>query len=439
MGKFTRRFLIIPPLAIGVAVILFAQAMKSPPKKVEVAERAVKVRAIKISKIDIIARAIGYGTMRPGRTWDAVAEIFGQVSWVSDELENGRLVAAGTELLRIDDSVYRLTLEQINAQLNVSRTKDRITGVSIVIEERSLGLLKKDLKDKRALFKKGAVAITTVDTAQQQVYAAEAKLQNLRNSLYINAAERDVQKAQKALAEFEISKTILKAPFDVRIIEVKANLAQFVNKGQMLFSADGVATAEVEAQFAIGKLRPLIGSAGKSPAVLTKAIDKVPGALSLNAVVRLKTGTHNIEWAGRVDRVAGAIDPQTQSIGVVVVVDAPYQHAEPGKRPPLIRNTFVEVELRGQPRPRQVVIPTSALHEGRIYVLDEVNRLEIRRVNVQFSQDGYTVLAKGLKTGERIVVSDLVPAVEGMLLEPVEDKKAKKRLIEEATGKEPQK
>jgi len=438
MGKWTRKFLIIPPLAIGIAIILFAQAMKSPPKKVEVAERAVKVRAIKISKIDVIPRAIGYGTMRPGRTWDAVAEILGQVSWVSDELENGHLVAAGTELLRIDDSVYRLTLKQINAQLNASRTKDRITGISIAIEERSLGLLKKDLNDKHALFKQGAVAITIVDTAQQQVYAAEVKLQNLRNSLHINVAERDVQEVQKALAEFEISKTVLRAPFDVRIIEVKANLAQFVNKGQMLFSADGVATSEVEAQFAIGKLRPLIGSAGKRSAVL-KAIDKVPGALAFDAVVRLKTGTHNIEWAGRVDRVAGSIDTQTQSIGVVVAVDAPYQQAEPGKRPSLIRNTFVEVELRGQPRPGQVVIPMSALHEGRIYVLDEANRLEIRRVEVQFSQGGYTVLAKGLKTGERIVVSDLVPAVDGMLLEAVEDKKAKKRLIDEATGKEPQK
>jgi len=85
---------------IGIAVILFAQAIKSPPKKVEVAERAVKVRAIKISKIDVIPRAIGYGTMRPGRTWDVVAEVLGQVSWVSDELENGRLVAAGTGMFR---------------------------------------------------------------------------------------------------------------------------------------------------------------------------------------------------------------------------------------------------------------------------------------------------------------------------------------------------
>jgi len=299
---------------------------------------------------------------------------------------------------------------------------------SITIEERSLGLLKKDLNDKRALAKRGAVAKTTVDAVQQQVYAAEAKVQSLRNTLAVSAAERDVLEAQKALVEFDISKTVLKAPLDVRITE-----------GQLLFSADGVATAEVEAQFAIGKLRPLIGSTGKSPAVLTKAIDKVPGALSLNAVVRLKTGTHNIEWAGRVDRVAGSIDTQTQSIGVVVTVDDPYQQAEPGKRPSLTRNTFVEVELRGQPRPGQIVIPTSALHEGRIYVLDEANRLEIRRVEVRFSQGGYTVLAKGLKPGESIVVSDLIPAVDGMLLEAVEDRKTKKRLIIEATGKEPQK
>ena len=50
----------------------------------------------------------------------------------------------------------------------------------------------------------------------------------------------------------------MRAPFDIRITEVKANLAQYANKGQQLFSADGIASAEVEAQFAIGNLMKAI-------------------------------------------------------------------------------------------------------------------------------------------------------------------------------------
>jgi len=55
-------------------------------------ERAVKVRVIKVSKLTILPRSLGYGSTRPGRSWDAVAEVSGQVAWVADELEDGKLV-----------------------------------------------------------------------------------------------------------------------------------------------------------------------------------------------------------------------------------------------------------------------------------------------------------------------------------------------------------
>lgn len=225
MGKWKNRFWIIPPLVIGIAAILSAQLLKKPPQKAEMEERAVTARAIKISKIDVLPHVIGYGITRPGRTWEAVTEVSGRVIWISDNLKNGHLIAKDDELLRIDDSEYRLLLEQIEAQLNASGIKDRTTEASIAIEERSLKLQKSDLKNKQSLVGRGAVAQTTVDDAKQQVYAAEAKLQNLHNAKAINAAESKVLEAQKALAEFNLSRTLLKAPFDIRITDVKANLA----------------------------------------------------------------------------------------------------------------------------------------------------------------------------------------------------------------------
>ena len=128
------------------------------------------------------------------------------------------------------------------------------------------------------------------------------------------------------------------------------------------------------------------------------------------------------------------IDPQTQSLGVVVVVDKPYEQARPGQRPPLVRNTFVEVELRKKLKGKTIVVPTSALHDGKVYVLDKENRLEIRPVTTMFIQRGAAAIAEGLTAGETLVVSDLIPAVSGMLLAPVADEKAMKRLKSEVTG-----
>ena len=99
---------------------------------------------------------------------------------------------------------------------------------------------------------------------------------------------------------------------------------------------------------------------------------------------------------------------------------------------------FVQVELLGQNENKFIVIPSSALHEGRVYVMNKQQRLEFRPVEVGFYQDGYVVIKKGLKAKEKIVTADLVPAVEGMLLEPVKDNKTMRRLFMDAMGEIPE-
>ncbi len=105
----------------------------------------------------------------------------------------------------------------------------------------------------------------------------------------------------------------------------------------------------------------------------------------------------------------------------------------------MLRGTFVEVELSSEPIKQQIVVPRSAVHDGAVYIVNEDSRLEMRKVKVDFSQQGYTVIAEGLKPGERIVTSDLITATEGMLLAPQEDKKSKRRIVTEATGKDTKK
>ena len=429
-----RRFWIIPPILIGVAAVALSPLIKSKPQEIQITERAVKVRTITVSKLAVVPRAIGYGTVKPARTWEAVAEVAGRVAWISDDLKNGRTVKEDTELLRIEDANYRLVLAQTEAQLQASHVKDKTTRASLAIADKELALLRDDYKRKKELAVKGAVSKISVETANRQMLGGESQVQNLKNSIALNIVERQVLAAQKASAELDLQRTHMIAPFDVRVAGVNIGLAQYATKGQLLFTADGLDTAEIEAQFPIGILRPLIGASAQSGEVITRL-----GALGLNAMVRLRTATHMVEWPARVDRVSGIIDPQTQSLGVVIAIDRPTDIAQPGKRPPLFRNTFVEVELTSPPIAGQIVVPLSALHNGQIYAVDGNSRLDVRRVEVAFAQGGYAVLKKGVKPGERIVTSDLASAIKGMLLDPQDDKKTKERMVIEATGKEPEK
>ena len=87
-------------------------------------------------------------------------------------------------------------------------------------------------------------------------------------------------------------------------------------------------------------------------------------------------------------------------------------------RPPLVKGMFVEVEISGRPTTDRIVIPRSAVHEGRVYTVDKDNRLRIRPVEVLAEQGGEAVIESGLEMGERVVLSDLSPAIDGMLLKP---------------------
>ena len=75
--------------------------------------------------------------------------------------------------------------------------------------------------------------------------------------------------------------------------------------------------------------------------------------------------------------------------------------------------------IAGRTLPQQIVIPRSAIRNGRVYVMDENNRLQIRKVSKLFDQRDQSVIKQGLQAGEQLVLSDLIPAVEGMLLKPV--------------------
>jgi len=440
MRALPKKFWIVPPLLIGVAALFIAPMLKSGPQKVAFEERAAKVRTIKVSKLDVVPQVSGYGAASPGRVWSAVAEVAGPIVWVSSNLDNGKLVKAGEDVLRIDEATYRLSLAQTTAQVRASEVKDKTTAASLDIATRDLKLLQDDYARKKALAAKGAVSKSSLEATERQMLNGESQVQNLKNTLAVNAADREVLSSQRGMAELDLRNTLIKAPFDVRITEVSADLAQYAGKGQMLFQADGIDMAEVEAQFPIGSLRPLIAGRKMMPDAangMPLALSPAQGALGLDAVIRLNAGTHTVEWPAKVTRVAGSIDAQTQSVGIVVSVSDPYQQATPGQRPPLVRGTFVEVKLQGTPIEDQIAVPAEAVREGKVYVVDEDNRLIIQPVEVAFTQSGYSVLSKGLQPGSMLVLSDLVPAVQGMLLKPVEDKKAKMKLVAAATGQKP--
>ena len=174
----------------------------------------------------------------------------------------------------------------------------------------------------------------------------------------------------------------------------------------------------------------------------TEELSHIRDRIGLTAEVRLAISSFVARWPAEVNRVRETVDPQTRTIGVVVVVDEPLRNAIPGVRPPLTKNMYVEVALTGLPLADRLAVPRVALHvdgDGGqvVYLVGDDGRLEIRPVTIRFVQGDLALVADGLAEGDRVVVSDLIPAIEGMLIDAVEDEALADGVAAAASGADP--
>ena len=455
MRKFLRRLarllLFVVPVALGLAAVGYAVMNREGPQRLPPEERMTPVRVVPAPAVDVVPRALGYGSVTPGRIWEAVGEVSGTVIYRHPELEKGAILRAGTELLRIDPTDYRLAVAQIEANIRSTEAQLAVVDVraantkrSLAIEERSIDLARKELERKQRLVRQGTISQAAVDQEERAVLVGEQAVQHLRNSMNLLPAERSVLEATRdqLMAQLEtarrnLARTTIVAPFNCRIAEVNVEKAQFAVQGKVLVVADSLDVAEVTAQVPIGNLLTLLPPDLDLPLEPGAPMSRLREVAGLEAIVRLRTGRGDNEWAARFDRISDTVDRRTRTVGVIVAVDDPYRQAVPGQRPPLVKNMYVEVEVRGRPRPGAVVIPRGALYGREVRIAGPDDRLRVREVEVDFVQTNFVVVASGLEAGERVVVSDLPFAADGMRLAPVEDEEALAALVAEAVGDTP--
>ena len=451
-----KRLLILPPVALGIAVLVWQLRGKAPPEQAAPREQARSVRIIEVTPTRFVPRALGYGHVQPGMVWAAVAEVAGKVVFRHPELERGRILEAGTVILKIDPANYELAvarfeaeIESVAAELATLVAREANTKSSLNIERRSLALAGEDMDRKTALRVKGNASQASVDQSESALLTQRQRVQELDNTLNLLPAERrllDASLAQRQVelseARLDLERTSIRLPFDARIAEVSVEATEFANVGQALAVADSIDVAEVTAQIAMGQVEPLIRSETDLMALTTGELADLPQQLGLGAEVRLRQGNISAVWPARFDRLSETVDPQTRTIGLIVAVDQPYRLAIPGRRPPLAKNMYVEVELRGPAQEGRIVVPWVAVHRGpegaqAVYLAGPDDRLAFRAVTLAAPQGDFAVIDSGLAGGERLVVSDLIPAIEGMLLAPLLDEALSARLLAKARGEGP--
>jgi len=435
-----RKLLIFPPILAGIFVVWWFASQRQLPQSLPPVEEVRNVRIIEVAPVDLVPMVSGYGTVQPGKTWKAVVQAAGEIEFVHPDLKRGAILPSGTEIFRISTRDYDLALAQ--AQANIDRAQAQLAELdvssenlasSLEIERQVLGIRERELERRRKLQASGTASPTALDQETRDTLAQRKKVLDLENNLKLIPSQRTALEQQKKLNEIQLDqarvnleRTRITLPFDARIAEVSAEVAQYAQVGSTLAIADGIQTAEVEAQVPLAQFSALAraaagngqaGASGVSPETVSRIIE----SLGFKATIKLDAGGRTITWPARFARISDTIDLKTRSVGIIVTSEGSWAEAVPGQRPPLSKGLFVQVEIRANALAGQIVVPRAAVHDGKVYVADKDDRLELRPVRTGLSQAGLVVVDDGLTAGDKVVVSDLLPAIPGMKLRLVRD------------------
>ena len=437
--SLSKKWLIVPPVLLGGAAIAFAVSSKAGPEQAPPKETARPLPVAVAAAETVEPVVTGYGVARPARVWRAVAQVDGTVLETHPDLDGGCTVAAGDVLIRVEPTDYELAVSRLEAELaslaaqlaetERQRENDEDT---LKIELKSLELARAELARYRRLTERGASSQSETERVERDVLRQLRTAQSLKSGLALVPAKldrlraaSDAAKTQLEQARRDLERTTITAPFDARVAAVSIEAGQYVGPNEPLFELHGIDTYEIEVRVPLDETDKLVRrSPGDPSAALGGTLDGLP------ATVRVSSGDWSRDWDGRVSRVRELVDRRTRTLGLVVTVENPTDGGAP-----LLEGTFAEVEIVGPARYDQLVLPAAAVRDGTALVVDADGRLRRRDANLAFRLGDRVALVRGpgaVRPGERVVVGDAAPSVEGSLVRPISADTEPNRSVDES-------
>lgn len=371
----------LPAAILAVAALVVVGLLRSRPvvetAPREIAPPPVRVLTVAPTAVDLGVRS--QGSVIPVTEADLVSEVAGTIVWTAESFEVGGFFDAGEVLLRLDRRDYELALASARAALAQA-------GVGLAREQAEADVAREEWEQLGAGGEPGPLVL-------RQPQLAEAR------------AQVEAALANKRRAELDLERTAIRAPFAGRLRAKRVDRGEFVNRGVPLATIYAVDAAEVVLPVPDSELAFLDLPLG------SELVDSGPRVL-LRA--RFAGGRH--EWEGRIARVGGEIDPATRMVNLIARVDDPYQAS--GDRPPLSVGLFVDAEVIGRSVESVFQVPRGALVGADRVWLVEDGRLVLRHVGILRADPEVVIVSDGLSAGDRISLTILESAVDGMRVTP---------------------
>ena len=380
------RTLVIPTaivlLFLSVAATLMATAPVLEPANDTPKPLTVRVRTIETESIEL--KVHSQGSVAPSTVSQLIPEVSGRVTWTSPSLVAGGFFEAGQELARIDDLDYRNAQDRSNAALKRATAE---------VEH-----AKYEYRRLRSL-------------AERKLVSRSALENGLRAYRVTQATFEDAQ-ANSEQAKENVKRTVLRAPFTGLVRAENIDIGQFASRGQAIATLYANDVVEVrlpiaDRQLAFLNLPPLRNG-------------NFPKDMQPTVKLSADYGGQVRQWFGKIVRAEAEIDTSSRMVHLVARVESSKDSQD------LSVGLFVTAEIAGLAVENIVRLPRSAIrNDNQVLVVDTENRLRFRDIQpLRLYRDNVLINA-GLNPGERVCISTVQTAIDGMAVNPIAESSTK--------------
>ncbi len=416
------------PLAKGLLplVILLSAAgavaylidTRPEPAVAESSQRIWPVAIVRAERQDHRPVLDLFGEIVAGRAVDVTPAVGGDVIAVGPGFREGGLVEPGDLLVQIDPFDYEIALAERSAELaeaeaRLAELTARLTleVEALTQEEGMVALDEAEVARQQRLVATGAGTQRTLDDARMALLTQRRAITIRTNTIAAEEARLDQQAAivdrltaRRDRAHRDLERTRLTAPFAGIVDAVAAE------EGQRIRADDAVARlidpARLEVRFLLSE-RDYGQIVGASDALIGR-----------EAEVTWRIGETALSFPATVERIDGTIQAATGGIDVYARL------SDLDTATPIRPGAFVAVALPGRLYPSVADLPAQALFDTAdgpvVYVVDDADRLESRRVALIANVDDRVLIGDGLAGGERVVTSRFAGIADGVPVSTVD-------------------
>ena len=384
---------ILPILIIAgalLAAFVLIKSRRGPEKRPELVQPLpVEVALVEPASATLPIEATG--TVHPKYEVELVPQVSGLVVWIDPEFVRGHFFKKGELLFRIDDTDYVSALEAAKAKLTKALLELETIKAKAEIARQEWKLMDHP-PDEKPL----------------PLVFYEPQYENARQ--IVASARAEVRKA-----EVDLARTRITAPFNCYVRTESVELGHYVRSGskvaKLVFSDQAEVVLPVQEKY-IPWLRARDREGERK-----------------GSLVEIRTPGLGSAIEGRIDRIAPYVDSKTRLVDLFVLVEDPFCQSEDtdrggargGECRPLPVGTFVQGTIYGRTPEGACIVPAAALRTaGTLYVVDEDQRLSIRRVTLLHMDGARAWVSGSISPGQKVVVSSMRGAAEGMKVQVVD-------------------